>query len=115
MKLLFDQNLSPSLVRLLDDLYPQSIHVQTAGLDRAPDHEIWDFARDEGFVIVAKDEDFNQLTVIRGVPPKVIWIQLGNCTTAEVEAAIREEVDALRDFVADPTAGTFVLRRPNSN
>ena len=28
MKLLFDENLSPQLVRLLNDLFPNSIHVR---------------------------------------------------------------------------------------
>ena len=28
MKLLFDENLSPKLVRLLDELFPDSIHVR---------------------------------------------------------------------------------------
>jgi predicted nuclease of predicted toxin-antitoxin system len=37
MKLLFDQNLSPRLVERLSDLYPDSVHVQAVGLDRALD------------------------------------------------------------------------------
>ena len=52
MKLLFDQNLSPLLVDDLDDIYPDSAHVQSLGLDRSPDTPLWDFARDNGFVIV---------------------------------------------------------------
>ena len=38
---------------------------------------------------VSKDEDFNTLSVIRGSPPKVIWLQLGNCTTSQVESVLR--------------------------
>ena len=37
MKLLFDQNLSPKLVSLLDDVFPGSVHVQSASLDCASD------------------------------------------------------------------------------
>jgi predicted nuclease of predicted toxin-antitoxin system len=33
--LLFDQNLSPHLVRLLDDAFPGSVHVSEAGLSEA--------------------------------------------------------------------------------
>lgn len=58
MKLLFDQNLSPSLVDSLADIYPESVHVQSAGLDRADDRAVWDFARLQNLVIVTKDADF---------------------------------------------------------
>jgi predicted nuclease of predicted toxin-antitoxin system len=83
VKLLFDRNLSPKLVALLADLFPHSCHVQTAGLDCVDDVRGWDFARLNGYAIVTKDEDYNNLSVLRGCPPKVIWLQLGNCTTAK--------------------------------
>ena len=44
MKLLFDQNISPSLVALLADLFPGSLHVREAGLERATDESVWQFA-----------------------------------------------------------------------
>lgn len=69
MKLLFDQNLSPKLVTRLADLFPDSSHVQSAALDRADDNQIWEYARLNGFAIVTKDEDYNNLSVLRGSPP----------------------------------------------
>lgn len=48
MKLLFDQNLSPSLINRLADLFPESDHVSLLGIDRATDGEVWNFARDNG-------------------------------------------------------------------
>ena len=39
--------------------------------------------RVNGFAIVSKDADYNSLSVVRGSPPKVIWLLLGNCTTAQ--------------------------------
>ena len=71
MKLLFDQNLSPKLVNRLADLFPDSCHVQSAALDCADDNQIWEHARQNGLAIVTKDEDYNNLSVIRGSPPKV--------------------------------------------
>lgn len=41
MKLLFDENLSPELVRLLNDLFPNSIHVRDVGLKAADDPVVW--------------------------------------------------------------------------
>jgi predicted nuclease of predicted toxin-antitoxin system len=43
MKLLFDQNLSPTLVQRLADLFPGSIHTEQAGLARSDDVSIWEF------------------------------------------------------------------------
>ncbi|MDX6557954.1 MAG: hypothetical protein QOF72_1003 [Blastocatellia bacterium] len=37
MKLLFDENLSPKLVRLLHDLFPDSLHVRDIALKAADD------------------------------------------------------------------------------
>lgn len=109
MKLLFDQNLSPHLVRSLADLFPGSSHVQSVGLDLASDDQVWEHARRQGFTIVTKDEDFNNLSVLRGSPPKVLWLQLGNCTTAQVEAAFRACFIDIETFEKDSSVGTLVL------
>jgi predicted nuclease of predicted toxin-antitoxin system len=109
MKLLFDQNLSPKLVNRLADLFPGSSHVQSVGLDCADDSQVWDHARQNGFAIVSKDEDFNNLSVLRGNPPKVIWLQLGNCTTGQVEAVFRALFADIEAFEKDPSVGTIVL------
>lgn len=109
MKLLFDQNLSPKLVKRVADLFPDSSHVQSVGLDSATDDEVWEYAKTNGFVIVSKDEDYDNLSVLRGSPPKVIWLQLGNCTTAQVEAAFRDHFAEIEAFENDSTAAVFVL------
>ena len=109
MKLLFDQNLSPKLVNRLADLFPASSHVQSVGLDCASDDQVWEHARLNGFAIVTKDEDLNNLSVLRGSPPKVIWLQLGNCTTTQVEAVFRARFAVIEAFENDPSVGTLVL------
>ncbi|MGL4465548.1 MAG: DUF5615 family PIN-like protein [Planctomycetia bacterium] len=109
MKLLFDQNLSPKLVARLADLFPGSTHAQTVGLDSANDERIWEYARSNGFAVVSKDEDYNNLSVVRGHPPKVVWLQSGNCATAQVEAVFRTHFAEIEVFENDPTVGTLVL------
>ncbi|MBY0562824.1 MAG: DUF5615 family PIN-like protein [Hyphomonadaceae bacterium] len=81
MKLLFDQNLSHRLCRLLADLSPEASQVCSAGLDRASDQDIRMFAQREGFVIVTLDADFAEIATLRGAPPKVIWLRCGNQPT----------------------------------
>lgn len=84
-KLLFDQNLSPRLIKRLEAEYRDSVHVSQVGLDRASDREVWDYARIHDFIIVTKDSDFSDLSVMQSFPPKIIWLRLGNCTTGEIE------------------------------
>jgi len=89
MKLLFDENLSARLACDLAYLYPQSSHVTSLGLGGAGDGMIWARAAADGFALVTKDEDFQRLSVLRGSPPKVIWIRLGNCATPDVIRLLR--------------------------
>jgi predicted nuclease of predicted toxin-antitoxin system len=109
VKLLFDQNLSPRLVERLADLYPDSNHVYNVGLDTSPDHIIWQYARDNEFVIVTRDADFSELNVLLGFPPKVIWIRRGNCTTAEIESILRSNYQAVQALAEDLGFGILTL------
>ena len=108
MKLLFDQNLSPRLVELLADAFPDSGHAEHLELGGASDLELWDFAKRQGFAIVSKDEDFNHLSVLRGSPPKFVWILLGNCTTQQVAQLLRQHITELQKF-EQSDVGTLAL------
>lgn len=110
MKLLFDQNLPPHLVHALKDEFPGSAHVHPLGLGEAEDIRIWEFAKAEDFVIASKDSDFAAMSVLRGAPPKVIWIALGNCTTSEIEQTLRANLARIQEFIADFDENYLVLR-----
>ena len=109
MKLLFDQNLSPKLPTRLKDIHADSDHLMNLGLDQATDQEIWDFAKANGFTIVTKDADFPTFVPVLGHPPKVLWLRLGNCTTQQVEDAIRRNDSAIQPFEADPAIGVLEI------
>src|SRR5574338_447452 len=98
MKLLFDNNLSPKLIPKIVDIFPDSSHVTLKGLDKSVDLEVWNIAREQSYTLVSKDSDFNELLTAKGFPPKVIWFRLGNCTTTEVEQALRKRSAAILDF-----------------
>lgn len=108
-RLLFDQNLSPKLSKDLSDLYFGSVHVDTLGLGSESDQKIWQLALDESYLIVTKDADFSELSVLRGVPPKVIWIRRGNCTTKAVETLLRKNSESILAFDKDPKLGVLTL------
>ena len=52
MRLLFDENLSPQLVRLVVDLFPDSLHVRDVGLKSADDPFVWQYAKENRLIIV---------------------------------------------------------------
>ena len=109
MKLLFDQNLPPRLVNLLSDLFPNSSHVYHLGLDRVSDDELWHYARDNAFVLVTKDADFSDMSALKGFPPKVIWIRIGNCTTVQIEALLRSHFADIEEMKENPQSGILSL------
>ena len=76
---------------------------------RGSDRAIWQYARDRGLAIVTKDEDFQRFSILYGSPPKVIWIRLGNCSTADITRLLRERREAIARFSADEEAAFLGL------
>jgi len=109
VKLLFDENLSPSLVGLVREEYPDSRHVRDVGLRGAPDRRIWEHARDNGFIIVSKDDDFRQRSLLEGAPPKVVWLQVGNAGTAPISELLRAQATRLRQFAGEEDSAFLVV------
>lgn len=109
MKLLFDQNLSHRLARMLVDVYPDCVHVRDVGLKTATDTVIWEYARHQNYMIVSKDSDFHQRSFVLGHPPKVVWVRLGNCATGVIETLLRNHVDDIQAFEQDTTATFLIL------
>jgi predicted nuclease of predicted toxin-antitoxin system len=107
--LLFDQNLSPHLVARLADVYPNSLHVSAVGLGSASDRVVWEFARQNDYLITTKDADFSELGLLMGFPPKVIWIRRGNVSTQMIEDLLRVNYEAIAALSDDPEAGILTL------
>jgi predicted nuclease of predicted toxin-antitoxin system len=109
MKLLFDENLSPKLPNLLSDFFPNSLHVRDVGMKATTDSVVWDYAKENDFMIVAKDADMHDLSLIFGNPPKVIWLRLGNCSTLQVENLLRRDFEAIKLFYDDENLSLLAL------
>jgi predicted nuclease of predicted toxin-antitoxin system len=109
MKLLFDENLSPKLPNRLSDLFPGSLHVRDVGMEATSDPIVWDYAKDNDLMIVSKDADMHDLSLVLGNPPKVIWLRLGNCSTLQVENLLRRDINAIQSFYEDENLSLFAL------
>ena len=62
---------------------------------------VWDYAKSNDLIIVSKDSDMHDLSLVFGNPPKVIWLRLGNCSTLQVENLLRRNFEPIRLFYQD--------------
>ncbi|MFN7658232.1 MAG: DUF5615 family PIN-like protein, partial [Dolichospermum sp.] len=95
MKLLLDENLSDRIVDKILDLYPDSQHVKTLGLINTDDAIIWEFAKINSFVIISKDSDFHQRSLLYGHPPKFIYLRIGNSPTSKIVQILRDNLSTI--------------------
>lgn len=81
MRFLIDAQLPPALVKLLEDAGHQAEHVADVGMEDAGDTDIWNYALQNGAVIVTKDEDFPyRHSQAPANSPAILWLRIGNCT-----------------------------------
>lgn len=109
MKLLFDENLSPRLAEALVDVYPGSAHVHGCGLAGVQDEAVWQYAKVNGFTIVSKDSDFQERAVLRGAPPKIVWLRAANCKTAQIETLLRSAHPIVSRFINEDEESCLLL------
>ena len=108
--LLFDENLSPRLCSALANELPGSVHVHEIGLGNADDVAVWQDAKDRDLIIVTKDSDFPDLQGVKGFPPKVLWLRVGNCSTGLIEALLRDHQSAIQALAQNPDVGLLIIR-----
>jgi predicted nuclease of predicted toxin-antitoxin system len=101
LKLLLDQNLSYKLIAALESAFPGTSHVLRLGLDQSPDVELREYARQQGFTLLTKNTDLVDLCVFRGAPPKVLWLRVGNCSTALIEDVLKRNEGRILAFGED--------------
>ena len=112
VKLLLDENLSYRLAAQLEPTFPGTRHVDSVGLHAQADAKIWAFARDHGFTIVSKDDDFRQLSFLHGPPPKVVWLAAGNAPTDAILRALNDRRSSIEAFVRNDEESLLILELP---
>ena len=84
MKLLLDENLSRRIVPFLQYEFPGTSQVTFLGLESASDQDIWLRAKKDGYVVVTRDADFQELSLVWGAPPQVIRLRTPNLNRTAV-------------------------------
>lgn len=82
MKFLVDANLPPGLATWLREQAHEAIHVSDQPGLALDDRALFEFARQHGYIIVTKDEDFATLGTLAYEPAPVVWLRLGNATNS---------------------------------
>jgi predicted nuclease of predicted toxin-antitoxin system len=108
--LLLDANLSWRSVAILKIYFDACIHVDDIGLPiPAKDTEIWNYAQKHGMLIVTNDEDFLNLSTIKGFPPKVLLLRTGNQSRKIVEQILINMKEEIKIFIESPEYGILEL------
>ena len=109
MKLLFDENLSDRLVPALLPAYPGCTHVKNLNLLKTSDTIIWNHAKQNDYIIVSKDADFHQRSLLLGHPPKLIYLKVGNCPTSHIQRLLTSSVKEITAFAQDTRTSLMIL------
>lgn len=110
MKLLVDENLAPRLAGELADLFPGSILVSSAELGSTSDVIILGVCEAHHFTLLTKDKDFASFSITWGAPPKVIVLQMVNCSNVKIERIIRRNATRFLAFENDIRQSLLILR-----
>ena len=85
MKWLVDAQLPPNFCLWFLRHQEESIHViDFEGGLTYPDDRIWEFAKNNQYIIVTKDRDFVERSFVFGAPPQVVHLDIGNCSNQEL-------------------------------
>lgn len=109
MRLLFDQNISFRILKQVEHTFPGSTHVSLAGYADFADSAIFNFAKANGYCIVTFDSDYADLSIVKGFPPKIIWLRSSNQTTRNILQLFERRSQAILDFINQSESGILEI------
>jgi predicted nuclease of predicted toxin-antitoxin system len=108
VRLLVDENVSPSIVRLLNDAGHDAYHVRDRGLGGEPDHVIWRRAVDENRVLVTINaRDFVRLAKREELHGGLVTFPSGSRPAEQLILILR----AIERFEVDGAHGQDCMNR----
>lgn len=102
MNLLFDQNISFRILKLIAHKFPGARQVRELKLENSSDFDIWSYAQKNNFCIVTFDSDFIDISNLRKNSPKIIWLRLGNTTTKSIADRLLSQQEIITSFLDNP-------------
>ncbi|MBA3704647.1 MAG: DUF5615 family PIN-like protein [Bacteroidetes bacterium] len=102
MNLLFDQNISFKVPKRIQDIFPGAKHLSDLRLEGSKDIDIWEFAKNNNYCIVTYDWDFIDISTLKGFPPKIILLRIGNTSTDNIISKIQADSKLITEFINSP-------------
>ena len=109
MKLLFDENISWRIRKLLEPHFPKCKHISDINKKIVSDNEIWEYAKINSYLIVTFDEDSSEIQTINNFPPKILWLRCGNTSTKSIAEKLISIKNEIFDFFVDNEKGVFEI------
>lgn len=81
-------------------------------MEDSSDLEIFQFAKLNEFSIVTFDSDFFDLSLMKGFPPKIIWIRTGNLTTKSIFEIFLTHKNQINEFLENENSGVLEIIKP---
>lgn len=108
MKLLFDQNIARKSLLNLDDVYPESRHVNEFP-EISTDKELLDTSAENGFVLVTTEQEFIDHSVWMNSNCKVILIKGDNINSNKIEWSLRIHENTILQFLDQEDSPQFLV------
>lgn len=110
MRLLFDENLSWRLVEMVKVKFPNCVHISDTTLKQPPsDIAIWKYCAENNLIIVTNDDDFFHLLQVKGFPPKVVLLKIGNAKTQTIADTLMQHYEDIRKLAANDKLGLIEI------
>jgi predicted nuclease of predicted toxin-antitoxin system len=77
------------------------LHVRDINLDESPDTSIWRYARQHGYDVLTKDEDFVRLVLAEGFPPRVVAVQNAQVPVKQLAKLLLARLPQLEAFLGE--------------
>ena len=92
------KNINFQLVSRLKDVYPDSEHIA-----------VWKYAKENGYTLVSKDSDFNDICTLYDFPPHIIWLRLGNSRVSVAQDILVKYKDRICIIVQENKTGIIEI------
>jgi predicted nuclease of predicted toxin-antitoxin system len=78
-------------------------------MNNTDDAIIWEYAKLNSFVIVSKDSNFHQRSLLYGHPPKFVFLRIGNSPTSKIIQILQDNFEIISQFNSEQTESLLVL------
>ena len=107
MKFLLNENIPPSLAGFINRSGHHAIHVRDLNLLGKPDERIFNYARDNDFIIITHDLDYSRIHAYSGQQkPSVILFRIEPLTLKRMSEILSQHLQQLEP---DLMKGAFIV------